>query len=189
MKNYNFETRPLTLEEKTSLENDLAGLIKGEKIGLVSTFGLPSVAYLWGIWNESDLLENLFLRIVAALFTALIFAPFIWLFFRFLKRKITKDLVLEKVFIANAKLYFHSLMPMIDDDDNVGFHYRFNNEIKYIRFRLMNKTLISLKTLENPIEFEDLGKEALEKALEKGRNYRLTFALNTEHLFSMEEIE
>jgi hypothetical protein len=178
MKNYNFETRPMTLVERKDLEDGRLNPWKVVKYGLIALCVFALSAYISGtaLPTKNDL------RFILA------FIPITITFFMFIhwvNRQIEIDLNDGCLYIAYAKL--EDIMTS-EYEDYMGFVHVFEYEKKHLYFQLSPKTLINTKAFKKPITFVKADKVKLRLTLKKNQIYRLTFALNTEHLFSMEEV-
>lgn len=179
MKNYDFEARQMTLPERKALEDGRLNPWKTGKYAFITlcVFALSSYIFNGGLPQKSDF-------------------PFIWgllsfivvafAFISYVNKQIKMDLEGNCVYIAYAKL--EDIMTS-EDEDNVGFNHVFDYEKKYLHFQFSPKTLIHTKHFGKPIIFKNADKAKLQLALGRNQIYKLTFALNTEYLFSMEEIE
>jgi hypothetical protein len=186
MKNYNFETRPMTLEEKKILGGVLKSHFKIQRIALIITFILPFIVFEWqSLTSSLSIIEGFLVSSASALMVLLLFGSIIWLYFFFIKKKVKKDIDLGDIYTASAKLndFINS-----DSENDLGFHFVFNKKLEYLHFYCAYNTMIKTKSMNNAISFAEIEKEELGKALQKNQIYKLTFALNTEYLFSMEEI-
>lgn len=187
MKDFGFEKREMTLNERSVLENEIKLSVRARNIILAVMIIVNFLGVLWTKRADSNaLVERLFECIMFSLLVLLIFGPLIWFWFYSLKKKIRIDLKTSELYLAKAKLKDISLT---DDKDYIGFHYKYNGETKYLQFYLNVNIKINLKNLESPQTFKDIDKTELQTLLQKGKMYSIAFSLKSEYLFSIEEVE
>jgi hypothetical protein len=188
MKNYNFESRSMSLEEKELLENKLKIQRQGRKTSIISVFILIIVGYFFLYpYKLNDIFVKFNVSFVSSILAVIPIIIVLLMIFNYLNKKIYLDLKTGLTFLATAKL--EDFMDSEDEDD-IGFHYLYVNEVRtvHIDFYFQGESIIKLKSFVNPVKFADVDKYVLRKSLKKGTFYTLAFSLNSDFLFSIEEI-
>jgi hypothetical protein len=184
MVNYSFEKRAMSFEEKGILSDNL----KSQKFGLAAffIFVLLIVTVFLSITDNSDApfwgdSYNL-VRTPLAITPLIIVLSMIY---NYWNNEAKKDLELDETSIATAKL-----KDFLTDEDfnNLHFIYQSEYQTHQLTFYFSAETMVKLKALKRPVTFKEISRNQLIKALKRDTLYKLTFALNAEYLFSIEEV-
>jgi hypothetical protein len=185
MINYSYETKAMTLAEKEILAAKLKSQKFGLAIFLIFFLLLIICGYLFITNSDESLFGQDSINSPSVLLAMLPLTIALSMIYNYLNNEIKKDIELGETFIAAAKL-----VEFLTDDDfnNLEFTYQGKHQTHKLTFYFSDKTMINLKSLRRPIIFKEISRNQLEKSLKKDTLYRLTFALNTEYLFSIEEL-
>jgi hypothetical protein len=187
MKNYNFESRPMSLEEKELLEAQPKMYLR---TAIFIFIVLSTIIFIWLTKAEFedpvDWLSRISKKELFSLLGSIIPSGIvIFMSYKFGINQIQQDLNIGVTSLAKAVL--QDFMEG-DDDSNLGFHYLYEGSTEYINFYFQGTSIIKLKSFVNPVRFADVDKYVLRKSLKKGTFYTLAFSLNSDFLFSIEEI-
>jgi hypothetical protein len=184
MVNYSFETRAMNVEEKGILRDNL----KSQKFGLAAFFIfvlLIAIVFLYLTDNCDSPFLGDFYNLVR---TPLAITPLIIvlsMIYKYWNNEAKKDLELDETSLATAKL-----KDFLTDEDfnNLHFIYQGKYQTYELTFYFSAETIVKLKALKRPIAFKEISRNQLVKSLKRDQLYTITFALNAEYLFSIEEV-
>jgi hypothetical protein len=186
MKNYNFETRPMRLEEKELLEVQPELYLK---VSIFIFIVFSAMIFIWltgaGIENDGNWLSGVTKKIFSLIASIIPLGIVMFMAYKFGINQIQQDLDMGVTSLAKSEL--QDFMEG-DDDSNLGVHYLNEGRVEYLNFYFQGTSIIKLKSFVNPVRFADVDKYVLRKSLKKGTFYTLAFSLNSDFLFSIEEI-
>jgi hypothetical protein len=190
MKNFGFEIREMTFEEKTILEQDIKNSflwVKWSFIIPLITF-IPSfvITFVFAVFIDAEPLMKFFGAICSLTMVILPFGLFTSFFIFFTIRNRKKDVESNETILISVEL---NTFLNGENDDAIDFYYQKVRAKKWLNFQIKSDTKFNLKGLENPQAFKDIDKTELQTLLQKGKMYSIAFSLKSEYLFSIEEVE
>jgi hypothetical protein len=186
MKNYDFDSRLMSFEEKEILQKEIFDTQKAHRLGsLIWGILLFCTFFYKNYKKESSILEPL---LISILFTLLFFSFFFIFFYLsyFLEiRKIKKDIAANKNYFSDVKLISYSIRG--GESDDVDFIYSYGNKTKTLSFNIRLNTVLKAKNNDNGMFFEEIDVDLVKEILRKNSFYKIAFTIHNNFLFLIEE--